>query len=144
MDLTDKIFGKLIVVDRSGRVNKHRQPLWYCLCECGGFCYATSSVLKQGKTSCGCSRARYGKAKLFKDLTGKKFGRWTVTDKLPARDKYRKTFWRCVCECGSVKPVSSSSLLRGNSRSCGCLRREVNSELRRKRNDMKKILSKST
>jgi hypothetical protein len=53
-----------------------------------------------------------------KDLTGQKFGRWTVIS--PADNRQ----WNCVCECGVEKPVFSVHLLRGNSKSCGCYNRE--------------------
>ena len=58
------------------------------------------------------------------DLTGKKFGRWTVLAKSPTIRG--STRWKCRCDCGKVKPaVLYTSLVRGSSRSCGCLRREM-------------------
>jgi len=59
----------------------------------------------------------------FVDLTGQKFGRWTVIEP----DGYRRSSiaWKCRCECGKTKTVGASELCRGNSKSCGCLRREV-------------------
>ena len=61
-----------------------------------------------------------------KDLTGMRFGRWTVIDKDTERTKSAKvTYWNCICECGSIKSIRHSSLTTGNSRSCGCLHDEV-------------------
>lgn len=57
------------------------------------------------------------------DLTGQRFGRWTVieaSDKT-SNDKYDR-YWICSCECGVVRDVSERSLLRGRSQSCGCSR----------------------
>ena len=48
------------------------------------------------------------------DLTGKKFGKWTV---LEYDTNYK---WICKCDCGKIKSVSSSNLKNGNSTSCGC------------------------
>ena len=33
--------------------------------------------------------------------------------------------WLCECECGNQKIIRSSKLRSGNTRSCGCLRREI-------------------
>src|SRR5699024_11269821 len=36
--------------------------------------------------------------------------------------------WLCKCECGKYTEVRISKLLKGNTRSCGCLARELTSE----------------
>lgn len=36
--------------------------------------------------------------------------------------------WWCLCDCGTEKDVSSSDLLEGHSKSCGCLRSDLQSE----------------
>lgn len=56
---------------------------------------------------------------VFKDHTGKKYGRWTAIKYL-GHGK-----WLCECECGTRKPVDISSLVAGISKSCGCLRAEL-------------------
>jgi hypothetical protein len=61
------------------------------------------------------------------DLTGKRFGRWTVLAILPERKRYGKSsfiLWRCRCACGSERVVFSIDLRRGVSTSCGCFSRE--------------------
>lgn len=69
------------------------------------------------------------------DLTGKRFGRWTVIG--PAEDKvlpsgYVEKMWECVCDCGSVRTVRGKSLRGGISKSCGCLQRELMGDRTRK------------
>ncbi len=61
------------------------------------------------------------------DLTGKRFGRWTVL-RFTSREN-RRTLWLCRCDCGVERDVLALSLTRsdGNSRSCGCLAREESS-----------------
>lgn len=61
----------------------------------------------------------------FKDLTGQKFGRLTVIEKMPEK-KNRKIIWKCLCDCGSGKEVytTSGNLSSGNTQSCGCLQKE--------------------
>lgn len=57
------------------------------------------------------------------DLTGKIFNHWTVIrfDKMHLTASGNKNFkWLCKCECGKTKAVSSTSLISGRSKSCGC------------------------
>lgn len=60
----------------------------------------------------------------FQDLTGRKFGLWTVLERAETR-KYRSggqaICWRCRCECGTIKSVPGRDLKSGASQSCGCL-----------------------
>lgn len=49
------------------------------------------------------------------DLTGMKFGRWTVISKSPKRNH-----WLCRCECGVLKTRIRNVLTNGSSKSCGC------------------------
>lgn len=58
------------------------------------------------------------------NLAGKIFSRWTVLARSP---KGKATYWRCQCECGTIRDVFSSSLRKGLSRSCGCLSAEATS-----------------
>ncbi len=59
----------------------------------------------------------------FRDLTGCTFGRRTVLGYL-GMEKH-KAMWLCLCKCGTVDEVSGNTLLRGQSQSCGCLKREA-------------------
>lgn len=59
---------------------------------------------------------------LFTDLTGKKFGRWTVIDLVTTRP--HSTYWNCICDCGTKREVRGSNLRRGIAQSCGCLIKE--------------------
>lgn len=56
------------------------------------------------------------------DLTGQRFGRLTA---IGIDDRgTRKTYFLCVCDCGTVKSIRADSLLSGAVRSCGCMKRE--------------------
>ena len=62
------------------------------------------------------------------DLSGRRFGRYTVL----ARDRARSNGagahprWLCVCDCGSFQSVFGTNLANGGtSSSCGCLRVEM-------------------
>jgi hypothetical protein len=50
------------------------------------------------------------------DLTGQRFGKWTVLAK--AESRHNSTRWRCQCDCGRVKTIFGCSLRDGTSRSC--------------------------
>lgn len=58
------------------------------------------------------------------DLTGQRFGRLTVIERVPNTSKYKCVKLRCLCDCGNERIVDRDSLVRGLTRSCGCLRRE--------------------
>lgn len=55
------------------------------------------------------------------DLAGQAFGRWTAIE----RDGSK---WKCICLCGEIKAIDSADLRLGKSKSCGCLRKELQSE----------------
>lgn len=62
--------------------------------------------------------------KRYIDLAGKTFGRWFVLEKTPTENGASR--WKCQCECGKIKDgVFYTSLVRGASSSCGCLRGEL-------------------
>ena len=54
------------------------------------------------------------------DLTGQRFGKWTVFGDSGKRGKSRSVIWTCVCDCGVQKDVYGTSLTSGKSTSCGC------------------------
>lgn len=54
------------------------------------------------------------------DLTGQNFGKWTVVGFECRKDG--RTYYQCVCECGTKKIVLGQNLTSNVSRSCGCLK----------------------
>ncbi len=61
------------------------------------------------------------------NLTGQRFGRLQVVRLLTER-KHSEAVWECVCECGNIKHIQSYCLRSGQSKSCGCLNRELTSK----------------
>jgi len=57
------------------------------------------------------------------------YGRLT-TVRCQGRNSRREYVWKCKCECGEYKIVSSALLLSGTTQSCGCLRRENSKQMR--------------
>lgn len=58
------------------------------------------------------------------DMTGRIFGRLTVTDRAPTPQGETRAYWLCRCECGAIAAVAGKSLRNGNTQSCGCLAAE--------------------
>jgi|DEB19_MinimDraft_3_1074340.scaffolds.fasta_scaffold80209_2 hypothetical protein len=54
---------------------------------------------------------------------GEKFGRLT-TVREAGRDCNKNIFWECKCQCGGLIKVRATTLAKGHTRSCGCLRKE--------------------
>lgn len=63
------------------------------------------------------------------DLTGKRFGRWTVLYQSDSKFKTRMTMWHCRCDCGTEKDIGRSNLVNGKTKSCGCYRKEKSQKL---------------
>jgi hypothetical protein len=59
------------------------------------------------------------------DLTGQKFGRLLVIGKDNTR---MGGYWICKCDCGNEKVIRSDALVKGITRSCGCLQSELQTE----------------
>lgn len=57
------------------------------------------------------------------DLTGKRFGRLVVVRETDERCG-SSVIWQCACDCGHASKVPSTSLITGNTKSCGCLQKE--------------------
>lgn len=60
-----------------------------------------------------------------RNVMGERFGRLVVIDEAPRERQGTggpRRMWVCRCDCGEVKVVNGHNLLRGLTRSCGCLR----------------------
>lgn len=67
----------------------------------------------------------------MKDIAGMRFGRLLVKERDGYARSGRQPTWRCVCDCGEVAYVTSTRLNKGETKSCGCLRRDVSSAFRK-------------
>ena len=125
IDLTGLKFGKWTVLGRDTSVHK-KNIYWKCICECGTVRSVAGTSLRSGiSVSCGCERdektSKRTEARV-EDLTGKRFGMWTVLqrDPLISTTSKRGARWICKCDCGKIKSVLGYSLKNGSSVSCGC------------------------
>lgn len=121
-DLTGRQFGELTVIRRAEN-DKSGKVCWICQCSCGRECTVQALKLKSGHTrSCGCKR--YKGSGNRRDLTGQRFGRLTALYYISRDDRVKTSYWHCRCDCGNELDVSTMSLLRGTTQSCGCWDRE--------------------
>ena len=110
-----------ITVLKKDTENKSNLTKWICQCECGTIFSAYGTKLRNGWTrSCGCLQKEITSKRTRIDLTGRQFGNLTAIKPLGT---YNHTvLWECKCKCGNIKQATSSNLLSGQTRSCGCLK----------------------
>ncbi len=63
----------------------------------------------------------------IRDLTTRVFERLTVKG-YAGKNRHGQPLWGCLCVCGEKTVVPGVALVTHNTRSCGCLQREVASE----------------
>lgn len=128
------VFNKLTVVERLPKDKSGRYKI-LCKCDCGGVCTPTVDSLVRGNTkSCGClrkeamKRAREAPREYkYKEgvLPGEIYGRLTVIKEIYIDEKPTYTV-KCKCSCGATSViVRRHELIRGTTKSCGCLLKEV-------------------
>lgn len=108
-DLTGRQFGLLTVKSYEG------SSRWACVCECGTAKIVLGQSLRRGATKSCDANKHMGRHHAFIDLTGQKFGKWTVLC-----ESTTQKGWKCRCECGTESVVLGQSLREGRSKSCGC------------------------
>lgn len=126
IDITNQHFNfltALFPVRSSGKVR------WLCQCDCGNMVIVKTHAVKNGTTkSCGCfihqkNAERWKKYRDDHNIIGQKFGRLKVLDFVGVEKL--EGMYRCLCDCGETIVVRGHSLLRGNTKSCGCFSREI-------------------
>lgn len=68
------------------------------------------------------------------NIQGQRFGRLTAL-RYDHTNKYGNAVWECQCDCGQKMFAMTASLKNGNTRSCGCLHREIVSQQRKTHGD---------
>lgn len=114
LDLAGKRFWDLTAVKDVG-VDKNKNRLWLCRCICGKNTITKATELLRGrKKSCGCYQTQ---------RVGELYGRLKVLREVERRKGLR--YYLCRCECGKEIIVLGSNLIRGGTKSCGCLRHDT-------------------
>ncbi len=124
-NLVGQTFNRLTVVEKAKSVNGN--AYWNCKCICGNYTTANTYELKNGKVkSCGCLRKEVSienqknSPHQKKDMINNRYGKLTVVDLAYIKNNTR--YWKCKCDCGNEKILSTGSLTSGNTSSCGCMK----------------------
>lgn len=67
---------------------------------------------------------------ICKNIVGQKFGRLLAIKRVGFAEKGGDAIWLCQCDCGSLIKVKIGNLSSGNTKSCGCLSKEMLKERR--------------
>jgi 5-methylcytosine-specific restriction endonuclease McrA len=109
--------GHLTVVREIEQRNNGRK-FFECRCDCGKTVAIRSSHFYPERQHCS-QQCTFLSTKRLVDLTGKRFGRWTVQSLAALTGGWSK--WNCRCDCGTERVLSGPPLTAGQSLSCGCL-----------------------
>ena len=89
-----------------------------CQCDCGKLITLYGhQIANNNRLSCGCVRDT---------LVGQIFGRLTVVEDSKENNR---TKLKCMCDCGVIKDYNISQVTTGQTKSCGCLRKEIQSKI---------------
>lgn len=120
-NLVGKKFGRLTVVKLHKKVGKN--ITWVCRCDDGNITTVKHDHLKSGHTkSCGCYNKERVRESLLHDLTGIRHNK-LIPLEVDERKSQREglIYWKCKCDCGNPCSVSATSIVSGNTKSCGCV-----------------------
>ena len=94
---------------------------WNCECLiCGKHFIANGENIRSGqRKDCGEHLIRQGA-----DITGKTFNYLTALENTYKKGNDGSYIWKCQCKCGNIVEVNRHYLVKGDIKSCGCLRQE--------------------
>ena len=122
-NLTNYKQGKITFIKPAEKINN--RIYWWAICDCEEILKVRSdSSIKSCKKCQYKQQSKERKGVLKKDLTGQKFGKLIA---LYTTNQYQNNhiIWHCKCECGKEIDINGSSLSSGNTKSCGCLKKET-------------------
>lgn len=114
----NKKFNKLTVLE----YDKSRKYHVIARCDCGKeVSVSTNSLIRKKCTkSCGCFKLTR-QLHIHTEMIGKKYGRLTV---LSLVKRGKAPAYLCECNCGNIKEINRKALIKGMTKSCGCLKTE--------------------
>lgn len=121
-DITGEQYNRLTVIGyRHGERKSGRKVIyWKCRCKCGNEIEVEKYSLTNGNTqSCGCLNKEINSKRSCLDLTGQRYGRLTVLERVSEMGA-PKVLWKCRCDCGKERIIKAESLRNGDTVSCGC------------------------
>lgn len=89
-----------------------------CRCDCGKLAVLRTSHFYPSRRFCSRECPLLSRYRI-PELTGQRFGRWTVLER--AGKSGRRSTWKCRCQCGTERVLGGAALSAGQTLSCGCL-----------------------
>lgn len=121
-DLTGLKFGSLTVIEKTDKRLAGR-IVWKCQCDCGNIIEKSGKNLLNGHTR-HCPNCK------AEDLSGKRFGLLVPLNRIFNHTEDNiQVYWLCKCDCGNTTIVTANHLKSGHTRSCGCLQKQIATEL---------------
>lgn len=116
-NLKGKRFGRLIALEPTEK-RQAGSIIWKCLCDCGNISYVSCKTLVAGQIlSCGCLATETRSY----DLKNQRFGKLLAIQNLGYDKNKKGNLWLCKCDCGNFHKTTARNLIRGDTKSCGCL-----------------------
>jgi hypothetical protein len=116
-----KKHGHLTVIREVARDNRSIRR-YECQCDCGNKAILRSNHFYQERKYCTRSCPLLAEHRML-NLLGKTINRWTVISY--AKEENNRSLWNAKCICGTERVISGSSLLAGQTKSCGCFLNEA-------------------
>ena len=126
IDRAGEVYGRLTALFPV-KGEKASKTKWLCLCECKNLISVRGNDLKSGNTtSCGCSRKetihkKYEEA--WDSFIGTKINHLTAIEFIGTENK--RSIFKFLCDCGNTIILSADKVKSGNTKSCGCLLKEI-------------------
>lgn len=105
-------FNKLTILKFVGKIKNTPHNYYQCKCDCGNIVYVRSQNINKQK-SCGCERIKH-----LNYPMGYTFNNLTILEFLGIMDKYGKSYYKYICNCGKTVSIPSNRI--NIQKSCGC------------------------
>lgn len=124
-------FGRWTVesLDLNSLNGSTKQRRYNCVCTCGvrrAVRYHDLISKTKKSQSCGCFSIEKRGWKMHRPVKGDQYGYWTIIEETAKRDGVRH--FKAKCICGYVAAVRLPSLVKGDSKSCGCLKKSYSTK----------------
>ncbi len=119
-DITGKRYGKLTALYPTEK-RQGTNIVWCFRCDCGNLVERTTCHMPEDAA---CHKCKPRGVSSRKDYSGMVFGRLTALE-CTGKYKGKELIWRLQCECGNIVELPVGKFISGNTKSCGCLRRDA-------------------
>lgn len=132
VDETGNRYGRLTVLKRAGSIGG--AAAWECQCDCGNITIVRGKDLRNkshGTRSCGCLISEKNSI----NEVGNRYEKLVVLQRIGITTD-REILWECQCDCGNKIITRGSSLRRGYTKSCGCIKSNGEAAIQKKLDEL--------